>query len=92
MVHDGEENAWIISPSTGIIIPQPSSQFKSNASEADFRIWRHAVQSTSTHILIYSPDTDVYNIGLTTLPGLAEREYIVQLNLPHAREEIHTPK
>ena len=44
-------------------------------------IWRHALQTHWKRILIYSPDTDVYNIGLTMLkPGC---QYIVQINLPH---------
>ena len=60
---DGEENAWTIYPVTGVV-PEPSPEYWSNVAEADFRIWGHATQSTSSQILIYSPDTDVYNIGL----------------------------
>jgi hypothetical protein len=32
--------------------------------EADTRAWLHAILSSATHIIIYSPDTDVYIIGL----------------------------
>ena len=58
----GENNGWIISSSKAYAEPVP--QYQSNAEEADNRIWRHAIQSLATNILIYSPDTDVYNIGL----------------------------
>ena len=49
-----------------------------NAEEADTRIWLHAKFSYGTRILIFSPDTDVYHIGL--LNKLTQHEVIVQLN------------
>lgn len=56
----------------------------SNAEEADKRIWRHATQTSAQCILVYSPHTDVYNIGL---PIIQERwlstECIVLLNTFH---------
>lgn len=55
--------------------------YATNALEADNRIWRHATQTSATKILICSPDTDVYNIGLSA-PG--DKDYIVQLNIHHA--------
>ena len=82
---DGEECVWTIYPGTGVV-PEPSPEYRSNAEEADFRIWRHATQSISSQILIYSPDTDVYNIGLP-LVGKTDKEYIIQLNVPHAHEQ-----
>ena len=82
---DQEETAWILSPDKGFI-PHFSPRFKSNASETDFRIWRHAVNSEYTRVLIYSPDTDIYNIGLS-LVNCTGKEYIVQLNVPHANEK-----
>ncbi len=37
-----------------------------------------------TRVLIYSPDTDVYNIGLALLQ--ASSEIIVQINVPHSKD------
>ena len=59
------------------------SHFYSNAEEADHRIWRHATQSTANNILIHSPDTDIYNIGLS-LANRPTKNYIIQLNVPHS--------
>ncbi len=44
-------------------------------------------QTTATTILVYSPDTDVYNIGLTTLNE--NKEVIVQVNVPQSTKEIY---
>ena len=54
--------------------------YKSNAQEGDMHVWRHATQTRSKGILIYSPDTDVYNIGLPLVQST--RKYVVQINLP----------
>ena len=57
----------------------PLSEYYSNAIEADTRIWRHAIQTQGTNILIYSPDTDVYNIGLGLhVVNCTSKQYIVQ--------------
>jgi len=52
--------AWVIS---GNGLPVPDLKCPSNAQEADMRIWTHATQTSAQHILVYSPDTDIYNIG-----------------------------
>ena len=43
-------------------------------------------QSHATRILIYSPDTDTYNIGLGLVSGTT-KEYIIQLNVLHSSEK-----
>ena len=40
-------------------------QYKTDAQEADSRIWRHCQQSHLNKHYIFSPDTDTYIIGLT---------------------------
>ena len=72
--------------SGGNSLPLPDLNYLSNAEEADMRIWRHATQTSAQHILVYSPDTDVYNIGV---PIIQERrlstQCIIQLNGPHSQ-------
>ncbi len=51
--------------------------FTSNADEADMRIWLHSLHSVGNRILVFSPDTDVYHIGLTQLQG---KHIIIQLS------------
>lgn len=43
---------------------QPLPSLRSNAEETDLQIWLHCVQSTGLRTMFYSPDTDIYNIGL----------------------------
>ena len=73
-----DEFAWLI---TSGVLPEKMPSYATNALEADNRIWRHAIQTSATKILICSPDTDVYNIGLSA-PG--DKDYVVQLNIHHA--------
>ena len=80
----GENNAWLLK---GEVSTEQPEQYYSTAQEADSRIWRHAMQSQATNILIYSPDTDVYNIGLSFLNQHPTATYIIQLNIPHADEK-----
>ena len=44
------------------------------------------MQCSGNKVLIYSPDTDVYNIGLALLHG-TPKGYAIQLNVPHATEQ-----
>ena len=84
-----ENTAWRITADD--LLPQPEPIYRSTAQEADIRLWRHAVNSQA-HILVYSPDTDVYNIGLGLIYGLSA-EYIIQLNPPHCDEQyLHLNK
>ena len=74
---DPSNLAYVISKQN--LVQQPEPDFSSDALEADIRLWRHVHNSPGKKILIYSPDTDVYNIGL----GLTTtKQILVQLNLP----------
>ena len=79
-----EDNAWVICGDG--LIPEQIQSYNSNAEEADNRIWRHAAKSQATRILIYSPDTDTYNIGLSLIKG-TNKEYIIQINVLHSSEK-----
>ena len=61
-----------------------STELTCNAEETDTRIWLHVLNSTAQRLLILSPDTDTYDIGLTLLPP--GKEVIIQLSSPGARE------
>ena len=81
---DGDitDTAWFVH---GQDSPQPDPRFTCVAEETDTRLWLH-VRNTKCHrILIMSPDTDVYNIGLP-LPCVREKEVVVQVSTYSARE------
>ena len=83
----GECSAWVVQATEISLIPEPAPQYQSNAEEADARIWRHAKQSMANYILIYSADTDIYNIGLGLLHTCTSKQFIVQLNVPKSAEQ-----
>ena len=63
---------------TGKMLPCP--MLWSNADEADLRVWLHCLHSPGINKLLFSPDTDVYHIGLTVLPHLPAAKAVVQLS------------
>lgn len=67
----------------------PDSHYTSNSEEADIRIWRHVTQTQFDHILIHSPDTDVYNIGLPIVAENTTKQVIVQINLPQSASSLY---
>jgi len=67
------------------LVSELTATYQSNAEETDNRIWRHACQSQANKILIHSPDTDAYNIGLSLL-NRDTKQYVIQLNVFHATE------
>ncbi len=73
----------------GDSLPEKDITYKSNASEVDMRCWRHARITTAQQVLIYSPDTDIYNIGLSILPKLPGKEIIIQLNVPKSKLNLY---
>ena len=77
---DIQDTAWLV---TGNNTPKPNPQYTSNAEESDMRIWLHVKMSEKNRILIRSPDTDVYHIGLTC----TEKDVIVQIN-PYSTKQL----
>lgn len=76
---EATNTAWLVQNST---IPQPLPEYSTNAEETDLRIWRHVFKTSATCILLYSPDTDVYNIGLGLVRDV-NKDIVEQINLPH---------
>lgn len=59
---------------------QVMEAMQSNTEETDLRIWLHCKHAWGTRKLIYSPDTDVYHIGLPLVSqwGVVNDVYIQQ--------------
>lgn len=80
---DSGNRAWVIEG--GAMVPQQEPHYTTTAEEADMRMWKHAIECNGRRIIICSPDTDVYNIGITFLQR-SQASFIIQLNQPHSRE------
>lgn len=72
---DSEDQAWVVSSSD----KQPYPFLNCDAEEADTRVWLHAFKAASSRVLVCSPDTDVYHIGLPMTHQYSV-EVIVQLS------------
>ncbi|CAC5405854.1 unnamed protein product [Mytilus coruscus] len=55
------------------------SDFNSNHEEGDTRVWLHAIHSKSQRIIIYSPDTDTFFVGLPFIDCLGDKTIYLQL-------------
>ncbi|CAC5415362.1 unnamed protein product [Mytilus coruscus] len=51
----------------------------SNHEEGDTRVWLHAKQSKSQRIIIYSPDTDQFFVGLPFIDSIYDKTIYLQL-------------
>ena len=76
------DTAWFVK---GGNKPQPDPLYHCNAEETDTRLWLHAKQTRYNKLLITSPDTDVYHIGLP-LKCVRNKNIIVQINTASSRE------
>ena len=59
--------------------------FSCNAEEADTMLWLHAKQTQCNQILVLTPDTDVYMIGLP-LQCTQDKDIIIQISDRNSRE------
>ena len=66
--------------------PQQEPEYTCNAEEADSRVWLHIQRTAWKHILLVSPDADVYHIGLGLDMGTTH--VLVQVSPIHSRK-IH---
>ena len=71
------DTCWYVTNGTK---PQPDPRYTSNAEETDTRIWVHVRRTECKRILIISPDTDVYHIGLPLVSNLCNKELVVQVS------------
>ena len=61
---DDRDKVWYMYVSSNGI-EKIAIEMTANAEETDTRIWMHVTKSHGTKKLVFSPDTDVYHIGLT---------------------------
>ena len=64
--------------------PQLDARYNSNAEETDTRLWVHVKQTEYTRILILSPDTDIYHIGLPL--NRQSKQVVVQVSPINSNE------
>ena len=74
------------STTTSDEVRQPTLILWTNADEGDLRVWLHCVHSFGRIKLKFSPDTDVYHIGLSAVQLMPESD-VVQLNKGYHNEE-----
>ena len=55
------DSAWYVTMDNNM---QPDPEFLSNAEETDTRLWLHVRKTRHARILVMSPDTDIYMIGI----------------------------
>ena len=76
------DTAWFVQ---GQSSPQPDPTFTCSAEETDTRLWLHVRNTQYNNVLILSPDTDVYNVGLPH-QCIKEKDVIVQVSTYSAQE------
>ncbi|SMN01637.1 hypothetical protein SPONN_2737 [uncultured Candidatus Thioglobus sp.] len=60
------------------LLQRPS--YFTNMDEADMRIWLHCMHGSGQRVLIFSPDTDVYHIGLVVAQHIPHKSIVIQLS------------
>ena len=79
---DGTDVAWFAQGQNAV---QPEPKYLCTAEETDTRIWAHIKNTESNHILVLSPDTDIYHIGCA-LHSAREKDVVVQLSKQSSRQ------
>ena len=64
---------------------EPEPILATNAPEADTSVWLHAKVTPAKNVLVISPDTDTYHIGLG-LPWITNKQVIVQISQLSSKE------
>ena len=76
------ETAWFVQANGQ---RQPHPAYSCKAEETDTRIWLHVKQTECGKILLLSPETDVYHIGMP-LESTHGKEVIVQISPVNSRQ------
>ncbi len=90
---DIEDTAWTITKvkstssndSSSEVLVERNPNLRCVAEETDTRLWLHVKKTNCSNILIMSPDTDIYNIGLPLL-SVCDKNVMVQLNPYYSKE------
>ena len=61
------------------------SSFSGDHEEADTRVWLHAARSSAATVIIYSPDTDAYFIGLPLIKTFSKSVYVQLKDSPYEK-------
>ena len=64
---------------------EPEPIYSCNTEETDMRIWLHAEKTSCSRVLIVSPDTDVYFIGMP-LPCTIEKDIMIRISKVTSKE------
>ena len=76
------DSCWYVSYNNK---PKPDLKYSNNSEETDTRIWLHVLKSECTRILVISPDTDVYHIGLPLVTN-SGKDIAVQVSAINSKE------
>ena len=82
---DIEDTAWSITRDS---TPQPLPVYNCNAEETDTRLWLHSKCTLCLKILILSPDTDIYHIGLPLIQR--QKDIMVRISMYNSRDMFST--
>ena len=77
-----EDTAWAVRSGRS---PYPNPQYTCNCEETDTRMWLHVKQTQHSNVLIMSPDTDCYHIGMPLNPG-PPKDVIMQVKKYTSKE------
>ena len=75
-----DEDSAIVVTDAAQELSQQDDRYNTDGEESDIRIWRHVKQCEGEKILVYSPDTDVSNVGIGIYNEIG-KEVIVQVNI-----------
>ncbi|CAC5404123.1 unnamed protein product [Mytilus coruscus] len=64
------------------------AQLSANQEEGDTRVWLHESQAAASRVIIYSPDTDTFFIGLPIVKSLRKSVFVQTKDTPYEKTFI----